>query len=295
MNLNEAYVEFVHYISAVDQKSKKTILSYQQDLNRYFEFLNEWGIENIEDVTFEHINDYILDMNYAASTINHAIISIRRFHEYCSVTYHLPDPAKYVKTSKSEKMLPYCMSIQEVKKLITKRNDDEQEICDVAILETLYGCGLRVSECCSLTLNQLSLEQGFMRVIGKGNKERMIPMNSHMIVSLKSYMEIRKKRDAHKSKVLFLNHKGNAYSRENIHCMLKDRCVQLNLDARISAHTLRHSFATHLLDGGADLRSVQELLGHSDISTTQIYTHVQNKRLKDAYSSFHPRSRKESL
>ena len=138
------------------------------------------------------------------------------------------------------------------------------------------------------------MNQGIIRVMGKGNKERLIPLNSRNIAAIKKYVDIvRKKRNVHKSPYLFLNQHGNPYTRQQIHIMLKNRCHSCQIDERISAHSLRHSFATHLLDGGADLRSVQELLGHSDISTTQIYTHVQNKRLKDAYASFHPRNRKE--
>lgn len=296
MKLKEALENYLHYITSVDQKSLATISSYRQDLERYLHYMESNMISAIEDISYEMIHEYILNMNqnYVASSVNHAITSIRMFHEYSAITYHIPNPAVFIKTKKKERKLPRYLSVEEVDKLLTYQNESDQEICNVAILETIYGCGLRVSECVSLKISQLSMNQGIIRVMGKGNKERLIPLNSRNIAAIKKYVDIvRKKRNVHKSPYLFLNQHGNPYTRQQIHIMLKNRCHSCQIDERISAHSLRHSFATHLLDGGADLRSVQELLGHSDISTTQIYTHVQNKRLKDAYASFHPRNRKE--
>lgn len=296
MEINEAFENYIHYITAIEQKSIRTIHSYQQDLKRYFTFLEEKGIYDIENIQYEQVQQYISNMqnNYAHSTINHAITSIRMFHEYCEVNYQTVNPTMYLKALKKEKRLPRYLNIDDVNTLLAYRNHDDQEICDVAILETIYGCGLRVSECCDLMLNQVSLSQGFLKVMGKGSKERLIPINKRNAEALKKYIEeVRIHRNIHKSSYLFLNHLGNKINREQVHVMLKKRCLECKIDTRVSAHSLRHSFATHLLDGGADLRSVQELLGHSDISTTQIYTHVQNKRLKDAYASFHPRNRKD--
>lgn len=294
MNLKEALNDYVHYITAVDQKSIRTIESYQRDLIQYLTFLEKKGIEKVEQVDYMMMNEYIQSKRLmAASTINHAIVSIRNFHEYCEVSYHVANPSIFLKSRKIGKRLPFYLSVEDVKKLLTYQDDSSQEICDVAILETIYGCGLRISECIHLTVNQVSFTHGYLKVMGKGSKERMIPMNASNIRALKRYVhEVRKQRNVSNRAELFLNTKGNPYARENIHNMIKNRCLSLNLDQRISAHSLRHSFATHLLDGGADLRSVQELLGHRDISTTQIYTHVQNKRLKDAYASFHPRNKK---
>lgn len=296
MELKEALEDYLHYITSVDQKSIKTIHSYEQDLKRYLGYMEENGIVNIEDISYEMIHEYILEMNesYATSSVNHAIVSIRMLHEYCEAVFHIPNPAIYLKSKKKEKMLPHYLSVEEVEKLLTLQDDTDQELCDVAILETIYGCGLRVSECTSLKVAQVSLSQGIVKVSGKGNKERLIPLNHRNSKVISLYVEkVRKKRDVHKSPYLFINHNGNPFAREQIHNMLKKRCQICKIDERVSAHSLRHSFATHLLDGGADLRSVQELLGHHDISTTQIYTHVQNKRLKEAYASFHPRNRKD--
>lgn len=294
MSLDEALENYIHYITSVDQKSKRTIESYSRDLRRYIGYLKDNEIYEIENVLYEMILAYINSLSLARASINHAIVSIKGFHEYSSLNYQLSNPAIYLKAGKQEKKLPIYLSVEEVRKLLTFQNDDDEELCHVAILEVIYGCGLRVSECTQMTINQVSLNHQYLRVKGKGNKERMIPMNQSCIDRLNQYLQkVRKKRNIHNRKEFFLNQKGNPYAREKIHEMLKKRCALLGLDPRISAHSLRHSFATHLLDGGADLRSVQELLGHSDISTTQIYTHVQNKRLKDAYASYHPRNRKD--
>lgn len=295
MELWEALDNYLHYITSVDQKSVRTIQSYKQDLKKYLLFLNQHGMNTVEKITYQSVHDYILSMQsiYASSSINHAITSIRLFHEYCEVEYHCANPSVYLKSSKAEKSLPRYLSVKDVNTLLTPRSDKEQEICDVAILETIYGCGLRVSECTDLKVSQVSLSQNIVRVLGKGNKERLVPLNPSNSEAIRQYVNhVRKKRDCHKSAFLFLNHLGNPYSREQIHKMLKKRCKECKIDNRVSAHSLRHSFASHLLDGGADLRSVQELLGHSDISTTQIYTHIQNKRLKSAYDAFHPRNKK---
>ena len=294
MNLKEALEDYIHYITAVDQKSVKTIISYKQDLVKYINYLEEKDISDLKDITYEIVYEYVASLNnqYASNTVNHAIISIKTFHEFCEVTYQQINPTTFIKTSKGDKKLPYYLSLTDTRKFLMLQDNSDDEIFNVALLEVIYGCGLRVSECCDLTINQVNLTQGFIKAIGKGNKERIVPMNKQNIEALKKYIEfVRNKRNIHKSNYVFLSKRGNKVGRESIHKMIKNRCLVLGLDSRISAHSLRHSFATHLLDGGADLRSVQELLGHSDISTTQIYTHVQNKRLHEAYESFHPRGR----
>ncbi len=294
MTLEQALDEYIHYITAVDQKSIKTIQSYKNDLNQYIAYLTGNGIEKIEDVTYEAIHNYIYSMNKAVNTINHSIVTIRRFHEYCAVNFSIQNPAIYLKSFNKQTKLPHYLSIQDINSLLEYDDNSDQEILQVAMFETIYGCGLRVSECASLKIKQVSLKQKILKVKGKGNKERLIPMNQRNIEAIEKYVNfVRKKRDFHKSPYLFINSKGKPFLREEIHVMLKKRCAKKGLDTRISTHSLRHSFATHLLDGNADLRTVQELLGHSDISTTQIYTHIQNKRLKDAYASFHPGNRKE--
>jgi len=297
VEIKYAIEDYLHYISAVNLKSEKTVLSYRQDLMKYMNHLEDESIVLVQDIDYEIIHDFIssLSGSFAASSINHLISTLRMFHEFCEVTYHVSNPTIYLKSKKKQAYLPRYLSVDDIKKLLTIKDESEKEIMDVAILETIYGCGLRVSECCNLKISQVSLSQKIVKVIGKGNKERLVPMNSKNKMILSNYIHnVRKKWNVSKSSYLFINANGTQITRQQIHVMLKKRCEECKIDDRISAHSLRHSFATHLLDGGADLRSVQELLGHSDISTTQIYTHVQSKRLKDAYAKFHPRSRKEN-
>lgn len=296
MEIKEVMDEYFHYISAVDQKSLKTIQSYRNDCQLYLERCKVDGITEMNDVTYPMLQKYIEEWSkaLAPSSLNHRITVIRMFHRYAAFTYHLNDPTTFLRSKKKSAKLPTFMSNEEVDLLLEKKDDSEKEAYHTMILELIYGCGLRVSECCNLKINQVNFDQKIMRCLGKGNKERLIPMNDLQIEMLKNYyFTTRKKWDKRRSPYLILNSRGNQVSRQAIHKMLKERCARLNLDHRISPHTLRHSFATHLLDGGADLRVVQELLGHSDIQTTQIYTHVQTKRLMSAYAQFHPGNKKE--
>lgn len=294
MKLEDAVEDYIHYITAVDQKSLRTIQSYTQDIKKYISYIEEIGISNVEEITFNEINDYINTLNnYEQSTVNHAITVIKSFHEYISIFCNMANPSIYLKSGKKPQKLPIYLNSVDIQVLLEKRGDSPSEICYVAILETIYGCGLRVSECCNLKINQLGLSQELLKVLGKGNKERIVPINERNKEALKEYIEkVRPKRNTKKSNYVFLTKSGKPFSREEIYAMLKKRCYERGLDQRISPHSLRHTFATDLLNGGADLRSVQELLGHSDVSTTQIYTHVENRRLKEAYNNFHPRSKK---
>lgn len=292
MKINEAIEDYIHYITAVDQKSIKTVQSYKQDLKKYSLFLTEIGIEDIGEISYEHVHDYTTQLDLASASINHTMVVLRQFHEFCELTYKIPNPTTYLKSQRKEEKLPYCVNVKDIKKLLDYQNDEELEILKVAVLETIYACGLRVSECCDLKLSQVSLTQKIIKAKGKGSKERIIPINDRAIRAINKYTEsVRRNFNVKNDQHLFINSKGLPIKREWVHKMLKERCALLGLDSRISAHSLRHSFATHLLDGGADLRVVQELLGHSDIATTQIYTHVQTKRLKDAYMQFHPRNK----
>lgn len=297
MNLVEASQEYIRYISSVDQKSINTIKAYERELKLYVKTFNEMNLTALEDIHAEDVLNYLAvrEKQVSSHSLNLTITVLRSFHEFCDVTFHVPNPTKIIKNRKVNRKLPVYLNETEIETLLKPRNDSPYEITMVAILEMIYGCGLRVSECCNMQLSQLHLERKMVKCHGKGDKERLVPMNERQIQAVERYLnEIRPRYAAKRSMTLFVTSGGHPYRREEIHVMLKKRCEELGLDSRISAHSLRHSFATHLLDGGADLRSVQELLGHRDISTTQIYTHIQNKRLKEAYSYFHPRNKKES-
>ncbi len=307
MKLTDACQDYLHYIQAIDRKAEATIASYTNDLRQYVQYMQTCKIEEVENIDYSHVQDFLeylrqdhydekgqcIHKKKSSASINHMITSLHVFHRYLSMTYpKLLNPVQNIRTKKAVQHLPVYFNMQDIERLLDSFGDSDAEIMDKAIVELLYGCGLRVSECCSLMLQQVYLEQGFLRVIGKGNKERMVPMHARCKKALENYLtKVRKQRYA-RSNFVFINAKGQEITRQYIHVMIKKRLLALGLDERLSAHSFRHSFASHLLDGGADLRVVQELLGHSDISTTQIYTHVQNKRLQSVYTSFHPRAKK---
>lgn len=295
MKISEAMADYFHYITAVDQKSMKTVESYKNECAHYHKALNEQGIEDMEAITYQAIQQFIdaSAKTLSDNSLNHRITCLRLFHEYASTMLNCSNSAVYLKSKRHGQHLPNYLNKEDVTLLLTRQNESERELLDVTILELIYGCGLRVSECCDLKINQVNLEQALLRCRGKRDKERYVPMNENEIKLIKEYYgSVRRKWDSHRSMYLLINSRGNQVSRQYIFTMLKKRCASLGLDERISPHSLRHSFASHLLDGGADLRVVQELLGHSDIATTQIYTHIQDERLKQAYRQFHPRNKK---
>lgn len=298
MDILEAKEDYVHYISVVDVKSMATISSYQRDLKAYCDYLKDHDITQVEDITYELLQDFlsIQSDKKKASSVNHLIVVLHMFHGYVTMNHpEIDDVSQHIHGRRTGRKLPSYFNATDIETLLNSFDDSDEGIFHTAMLELLYGCGLRVSELCQLTLNQVHLEHGFLRVIGKGDKERMIPMHERSVQALKRYLTLVRSQWVKKRSVyVFLNVYGHEVTRQYVHLLIKRQLKELGLDERLSAHSFRHSFATHLLDGGADLRVVQELLGHSDISTTQIYTHIQNKKIKDAYASFHPKAKEES-
>lgn len=295
MLIEDALEDYFHYIQAVDAKSLRTVASYRNDLTIYHDYLKNLKISNMEEITYEILQQFLHEQKLTkkANSINHMITTIHTFHRYISFTYdHIANPSLYIRGTKKENKLPRYFNAQDIQKLLDSFGHSDVDIFHHAMLEILYGCGLRVSELCDLTLNHIHLNQGFLRCIGKGDKERLVPVNAQAITVLSEYLElVRGQWLKGRSPYVFINRKGNRVTRQYVHTMIKQHLLELGLDEKLSAHSFRHSFASHMLDGGADLRVVQELLGHSDIATTQIYTHIQSKRLKQAYTSFHPRVR----
>lgn len=294
MEFTYALEDYIHYITSVDRKSLATIASYRNDLKSYREYLQQFNVDKVENITYDMILDYLNEQSLQAkpATLNHRINTIRLFHQYCDITYQIHDVTHFLKTHTTHDQLPKTISKKDVEKILTRANASNEEIAFCAFLECLYGSGLRISECCNLKLSSVSLSQKIMRVKGKGDKERLIPMNQRQVDAITDYIKlVRNDWEIKKSPYLFIDSKGMPYRRERIHRMIKKRCESLGIDSSISAHSFRHSFATHLLEGGADLRALQEMLGHSDIQTTQIYTHVQSEQLIKTVQQFHPRSK----
>lgn len=290
---------YLHFLLVDRGLSKNTINSYHQDLKKFKNELNQMSISTIDEVNQYTILDILKKMKddgNSRNTIIHFITTLRKFYQYLMQFEIISDdPMVKVEMPKKASHLPEILSNDEVNLLFSLPDiNDKYGIRDRTILEVMYATGLRVSELINLKLNDLHLEMGLIQTIGKGDKERIIPIDEIAIKWINNYLSssrplLLKKR---KSAFLFLNAHGNGISRQSIWNKVKKYVSLAGIKKNITPHTLRHSFATHILENGADLRIVQELLGHTDISTTQIYTHISNQRLKKVYNEFHPRAKK---
>jgi integrase/recombinase XerD len=296
--LNDQLQDFLHYLVVERGLAQNTISSYARDLKKYKQFLQEVEkLQSFEEVTRIYIISFLKhlkELGHSSRTIARHIASIRSFHQFLlrdKAVSH--DPSVHVETPQPERTLPKVLSMSEVEQLLeAPQQQTAYGLRDKAMIEVLYATGIRVSELINLNLGDIHLTMGFLRCIGKGNKERIIPIGRTATSSLELFIDKgrgeligKKKTDA-----LFLNHHGNRLSRQGFWKILKRLTQEAGIKKELTPHTLRHSFATHLLENGADLRAVQEMLGHADISTTQIYTHVTKARLKDVYKTFHPRA-----
>lgn len=298
MKVRNAIKEYIISISTVEGRSQNTIKAYQRDLNKYESFLNGKNIQNIEKVDKLIIDEFVNSLKgYSSATINHTKIAVRNLHGFLSFKYDFKNPTSNLTVNRSEKRLPVYATQDEISKLMSIFNDKvPEDLFKHTILETIYGLGLRVSECCNLRTNQINIDEGFVKILGKGNKERLVPIPGNTKDLMKLYlMNVRPLWLKKSSNFLFINKKGKKIYREYVEKMIKNCLIEANIDKNLTPHKLRHSYATHLLQGGADLRAIQELLGHSDISTTEIYTHVESERLKDSYLNAHPFSKKKGL
>jgi len=279
--------------------STNSIVSYKADLNRYINFLfNIESIKNLNSIRQIHIRNfirYLNDQNLSSSSINRSFSSIRSYHKFLSGEEKMShNPTQLLEPPKQSKKLPKVLSVQEINEIINSVNlESPMGYRDIAILETLYSAGLRVSELCALEMNNILSDSSMLRVLGKGNKERFVPLGSKVIKLIDDYCKHDRSKLVDKKKSdgnIFLSKNGKQLTRMTIFNIMKKWTQISGINKDISPHTFRHSFATHLLEGGADLRSVQEMLGHSDISTTQIYTHLDNEYLKEVHQTFHPRA-----
>ena len=299
MKIDFAIKDYIISLSTAEGRASNTIKSYTRDLNKYKSFLNENGIDDVKKIKDITIDDFINELNnsYSSASINRIKTSIRNFHRFLNFKYDLKDPTINLKVSRTQKRLPIYATVDEISKLMSLFDDEiPQDLLDHTILETIYGLGLRVSECCNLKTNQVNLNDKFVKVLGKGSKERIIPIPSKTNELMKRYyMNLRPMWLKKSTNNFFINKLGNKIYSEYVEKMLRNKSYEAGIKKHITPHKLRHSYATHLLEGGADLRVIQELLGHSDISTTEIYTHVETQRMKQSYLKNHPFADKKSL
>jgi len=294
--MQELITAFLNYISVERGLAKNTILSYKEDLGFYAKYLNGHNIESISRSSRDDIMDFMLaqkERGLSANSISRRLAAIKAFYRFLVRERILKnDPTSLMEAPKLWKKIPETLSLNEVERLIAQPDiRNKTGIRDKAILEVMYATGMRASEVANLRLDNVNLDIGFVRCIGKGDKERIIPLGRKAKAAIESYLaksrpSFAKKKEAD---VLFLSRLGKRISRQSLWKIIKKYARLAGIKKEMWPHILRHSFATHLLEHGADLRSVQEMLGHSDISTTQIYTHVNKDRLKSIHRMFHPR------
>lgn len=276
--------------------SLNTKVSYERDLKEYLHFLKAQGIKGLEEINRQQVQHYLIylyERNLNTKSVARHLSAIRSFHHYLMIEkISTNNPCELIESPKQQRLLPEVLSIEEVEQLLNSfQSTTFQEIRNKAMVELMYASGLRVSELLGLKLEDVHLSMMFVRCIGKGDKERIVPIGETAVELLELYLNtVRPKLLKKSTDYLFLNRLGDPMSRQGFWKILKKQAQLAGIHKEISPHKLRHSFATHLVENGVDLRLVQEMLGHSDISTTQIYTHISKDHLKDVYQLYHPRS-----
>lgn len=275
--------EYLDYLEVEKGLAQNTLDAYRRDMEEFFEFLDDTEIQNIQRTS---INSYIRSLhekNFSPTSIMRKIASIRGFFKWANASEIIKtNPALTIEQPKIPKHLPKVISVKEIEEILNHNLSQLEKV----IVELLYGCGLRVSELVNLNLTSYDLNNRYLQCQGKGSKERIVPLNKNACKAIEDYLKTREytvqKYNLSSSRLL-INEKGRNVTRQEVYTFIRTQGKTLN--KTISPHTLRHSFATHLLENGADLRVVQELLGHSDVATTQLYTHISKKRLKEVYFS----------
>lgn len=296
--VTDAFDRFLRYLKIERNSSPLTVKSYSEDLASFQDYLVDRvaPVEALDELTITTLRGfmaYLHECEYSKTTIARRLACLRTFFRFCCREQLVQsNPAKALRTPRAGRKLPHFLTADNIVKLITAPNLHEPlGLRDRAILETLYSAGLRVAELVGMNIADWNRDADVIRVLGKGRKERISPIGRHASEALQRWLEVREPKDnanpVHKD-AMFLNKNGTRITTRSIGRMLEKYLLETGLDQITTPHTLRHTFATHLLDGGADLRSVQELLGHKSLTTTQIYTHVSTKRLKDTYEKAHP-------
>jgi len=295
--MDDVIERFLNYLEHEKGLSANTLASYGIDLKDYREFLSEYSSETIETANSATIVAYLMFLRRqgrATSTVARRLAAIKGFYQFllregCIVK----DPSENLSAPSLERRLPKVMSLAEIERLLAQPDPSTPlGLRDKAMLEVLYATGLRVTELVDLNMNDVDLLEGFVRCMGKGSKERVVPMGEIAVLSLKAYLEQGRSELVTdlEEQALFVNQEGARMSRQSVWKLVKKYARQAEIRKEVTPHTIRHSFATHLLEHGADIRAVQEMLGHADISTTQIYIHVTKDRLKEVYAKSHPRA-----
>lgn len=295
--LYDALEDYFHFLQIERGLSDNTLKSYKRDLNGYTNFIEKelgilsWGFVTRKDIV--HFLYGLKDSGKSTATISRHISSIRSFHQFLVRENVVDqDPSLHIETPKKERKLPDILSQNEVELLLSIPTNTPLSYRNKAMLELMYATGLRVSELITLKISDLHLTMGFLQCFGKGSKERIVPIGEVALKAVENYLQFGRSELVKKTNTphVFVNQHGRPLSRQGCWKILKKLAFDRGIRKNITPHTLRHSFATHLLENGADLRIVQEMLGHEDISTTQIYTHVTKTRLKDMYQAYHPRA-----
>lgn len=293
--------EFIRYMQIDQGRSENTLASYRLDLNHLIDYMKKYQIKNVADLSQDHIEQLIRQKSqegYAGSSINRLLSTLRQFFKFLLREKQIDtNPMTLIEGAKTGKVLPKVLSLDQVSAIIEAPDIlTPHGLRDRAIFEVMYATGLRVSELTHLLLSELHIDLGFIQTVGKGNRERLVPLGDEAVYWTRRYLEtvrptfIRALKSQQAPAEVFLTQRGKAFTRQGIWKNLNKYVKQAGIPFRVSPHMLRHSFATHLLENGADLRMVQELLGHVDISTTQIYTHISNYRLQEIYRKNFPRA-----
>ena len=289
MEIIDAVDLYQQYLLVEKGLSRQTVSSYIEDLKMFFEFLP--NRQYVEDMVPEDLNEFIrkeTSQGHTVSTALRRLSSIKGFFVFLKKEGYYKDEIPEVKTMKKQQILPNCLSVEEVEDLLNAPDIRRPEgLRDRAMLETMYASGLRVSELLSLERGRVNFKKAIITIFGKGAKERKVPLGDFAIEYIQKYVdEVRCKNPGADSKYLFLNRYGEPLSRQYFFMQIKKYALEAGITSPVSPHTLRHSFATHLLENGAQLRAVQEMLGHANIATTQIYTHISTKRILSAYDLY---------
>ncbi|MFA6379089.1 MAG: tyrosine recombinase XerC [Candidatus Omnitrophota bacterium] len=283
------YVEkFISYLDIEKNYSKHTLLNYKIDLEEFFLYLEETPVERVDYFHLRRYLGHLRSKDLKTRTVARKLSSLRSFFKFLFREGLVKkNPSTLLMTPKLDKKLPKFLSEMDTARLVDAvTGTDEASLRDHAILETLYSTGMRVSELVSLNLDRVDFITNLVKVLGKGKKERLLPIGETALKVVKQYVDTR----THQSEAVFLNHHGRRLTDRSVRNIVNKYITKASIQGKMSPHSLRHSFATHLLNAGADLRSVQELLGHVNLSTTQIYTHMTTEKLKSIYNKAHPRA-----